>query len=856
MWRALAVGRGGAQLPRSGAVAASHERASSRLLFTAVNGRGLSSTTPAAAATAAAAPSNRTSSSPATESVLRRTRRQGELPQYFKLAGVPFSSERVKRIKEEKSEEQLALFLRTFERPFLQRYKQVYEEAVRARLEERRGRRKERRLERLTNPPVPTPFRLNQERLRRWWHEHVQSKKVYPLLPKVLEAQEQDIATPIKELLQELQQELDMLEDLPDDDYFKRKIFAINKRFEQEDKHLSGEAPMQESRFNLSLMPYATGFTDFYNPEDWEGGMSLYQRIDEMDPLEHWIHNFDTDMDAEDSLPPEQRSLLRSLRQQHPALAEMYARDYQEALGLYQKEKQKSRRIRHLKLQLARHGFDVPDWDGKDVNATKASRSSLEIGYLEEGGPLEDGQRTLGERKQEHALLSDLISKVTDKSNESSAAVSDGDMNLDSLISDLRNIPKESARSDIFPFTQATPKEIENAEDDEELLEEDELESNVEDFEGLEVDEVEEADEEELDVITKKDIARMFRRKQRAETRAKKDALVQKKASEESAREMFDAYDEEGGLDADAPTDDSGFGNEFGEQDYYLDEDEDYGTVPFDEFEEDEEEEEEEDEDSFSPADFDDEAEDDDEDHDDHDSTSQGEDSDTVAAFEQSHHYRLAMMGSYKAETYSGQVFQQREDVYPFVITKFYSNSADVAVGSLGRRNFLERKIRLKVLVPLLGLKPAVEQRLVSLVGPRYDPSTGILTIVADRQPTKEQNAQHAKMIFRELLKEAFMADPQFVPLDDLHTPTRNLISAPMLPPEEEYEYDHVLMEQPIDTEGLTLKEIEQLELARKKKWKYHMFRLTSLMKFPTVQDSARRTAEAQQRLQRILSSQ
>lgn len=51
-------------------------------------------------------------------------------------------------------------------------------------------------------------------------------------------------------------------------------------------------------------------------------------------------------------------------------------------------------------------------------------------------------------------------------------------------------------------------------------------------------------------------------------------------------------------------------------------------------------------------------------------------------------------------------------------------------MGSLGRRDFLQRKVVLKVHVPSLGLTPAVRQRLTALVGAKIP--TFLVPLYAD----------------------------------------------------------------------------------------------------------------------------
>ncbi len=83
-------------------------------------------------------------------------------------------------------------------------------------------------------------------------------------------------------------------------------------------------------------------------------------------------------------------------------------------------------------------------------------------------------------------------------------------------------------------------------------------------------------------------------------------------------------------------------------------------------------------------------------------------------------------------------------------------------MGSLARRDFLQRKVVLKVHVPSLSLPPAVQQRLADLVGTRYDARSGWLKLVGDKHPNRHLNQKYLTLLMRELLNESFLADSRY----------------------------------------------------------------------------------------------
>jgi len=86
------------------------------------------------------------------------------------------------------------------------------------------------------------------------------------------------------------------------------------------------------------------------------------------------------------------------------------------------------------------------------------------------------------------------------------------------------------------------------------------------------------------------------------------------------------------------------------------------------------------------------------------------------------------------------------------------------------RKGFVERKVLLRVRVDRLNLSPVSKERLLSIVGPRYNSETGILKLVGDSFPNKQQNTTYVFHLLRQLLNDAMQVDPCFVPFSDLES--------------------------------------------------------------------------------------
>ncbi|ELR15045.1 uncharacterized protein ACA1_214330 [Acanthamoeba castellanii str. Neff] len=164
-----------------------------------------------------------------------------------------------------------------------------------------------------------------------------------------------------------------------------------------------------------------------------------------------------------------------------------------------------------------------------------------------------------------------------------------------------------------------------------------------------------------------------------------------------------------------------------------------------------------------------------------------------------------------------------------------YTMDPDVTMGSLARREFLQRKVVLKVHVPSLSLPPPVQQRLADLVGTRYDARSGWLKLVGDKHPNRHLNQKHLTLLMRELLNESFLADSRFTPLTDLSIEDPSSLRRKYsLPTNLQNIFD-----------GKT----------GKGGWEYKMFTFSQLDgRFPSAQESTEEAAKLRQRLASALS--
>lgn len=83
------------------------------------------------------------------------------------------------------------------------------------------------------------------------------------------------------------------------------------------------------------------------------------------------------------------------------------------------------------------------------------------------------------------------------------------------------------------------------------------------------------------------------------------------------------------------------------------------------------------------------------------------------------------------------------------------------------RRRWRERKVVLKVSLKSLRLPHLVRDRLVQVLGKRYDSETDTARVVADKYDSKEENRLYSLLLFRSLLSDAFQAHPSFVRVNE-----------------------------------------------------------------------------------------
>jgi len=80
---------------------------------------------------------------------------------------------------------------------------------------------------------------------------------------------------------------------------------------------------------------------------------------------------------------------------------------------------------------------------------------------------------------------------------------------------------------------------------------------------------------------------------------------------------------------------------------------------------------------------------------------------------------------------------------------------------SLDRMKY--RKVAMKVNMNHFNLPAVVDKRLKELVGPRY--MDRILKLTGDERQTQDENKAYLKLLFRELMHEAWKADPNYLPI-------------------------------------------------------------------------------------------
>eukprot|EP01097_Dermamoeba_algensis_P005158 TRINITY_DN327_c0_g1_i2.p1 TRINITY_DN327_c0_g1~~TRINITY_DN327_c0_g1_i2.p1 ORF type:complete len:304 (+),score=82.33 TRINITY_DN327_c0_g1_i2:82-912(+) len=100
--------------------------------------------------------------------------------------------------------------------------------------------------------------------------------------------------------------------------------------------------------------------------------------------------------------------------------------------------------------------------------------------------------------------------------------------------------------------------------------------------------------------------------------------------------------------------------------------------------------------------------------------------------------------------------------LYPMKLVRSYSLTDDGV-----HAKYVARASKLFIQIKHLGLSPQAENRLIELAGSRYNPSTREIKIVTSRHQRYQENLREGKKLVRELINEALLADPDYVPLKE-----------------------------------------------------------------------------------------
>jgi len=81
------------------------------------------------------------------------------------------------------------------------------------------------------------------------------------------------------------------------------------------------------------------------------------------------------------------------------------------------------------------------------------------------------------------------------------------------------------------------------------------------------------------------------------------------------------------------------------------------------------------------------------------------------------------------------------------------------------------RKVVMRVYVAPLELPKVVDKRLKELLGPRYNQPAKVVTLTGSDRHTQRDNKSYLKLLFREILHEAWLADPNYLPMREAPAP-------------------------------------------------------------------------------------
>jgi len=200
-----------------------------------------------------------------------------------------------------------------------------------------------------------------------------------------------------------------------------------------------------------------------------------------------------------------------------------------------------------------------------------------------------------------------------------------------------------------------------------------------------------------------------------------------------------------------------------------------------------------------------------------------------------------AVLGKHEMEAKIFVKTPRRID-FSSAVTPFVIESDDfpvlTAMGKKGNTKipteFIQRKIKLRMHIPGLGLPAVVRQRLIELSGTRYSREKNTITLTCDSQPTRDQNISHIYKTAASLLNEAWMADLNYVPLGS------------PLPPHEQ-------MERTLQLEAEQAQEAESINPANfVRPNHYTFFRISS---FPQPQSLEITRKNVEQIIQQIIAT-
>jgi len=93
------------------------------------------------------------------------------------------------------------------------------------------------------------------------------------------------------------------------------------------------------------------------------------------------------------------------------------------------------------------------------------------------------------------------------------------------------------------------------------------------------------------------------------------------------------------------------------------------------------------------------------------------------------------------------------------------------------RLEHVQRKVIFKVKMAYLNFPPEVLERFAEIVGPRYNPETGVFRYISKAQHNKHQNTIHGIRQIRKLFEAAFEASPYYLPVNQGEIPPEETVA-------------------------------------------------------------------------------